>query len=157
MMKFKEWNEIAELLGIAAVVVTLVLLVIELRGNTEALRAETINAAYQSESQRRLLMITNAGGIADIVIKRRNDEELTLTEEFRLRRYYTFVLDTFEYQFGEVQAERLPANLLNVSNWRGLWGQSGLVEQFDVSKADRDPAFVEFWDENVVNRTRDRQ
>ena len=153
-MKFKEWNEIAELVGIAAIVVTLVLLTIELRGNTEALRAETINAAYQSESQRRFLIITNAGGIADIVTKRRNDESLTLVEEFRLRRYYTYLLDTCEYQFGEVRAGRLPSDLLNVSNWRGMWGQPGLVESFEVSKADRDPAFVEFWDENVVNRPR---
>jgi hypothetical protein len=156
-LKFKKWNEIAELIGIGAVVVSLLLLMIELRGNTEALQAQTINAVYQAESQRRLLLITNEGGIVDLIAKARNEEVLTEVEIFRLRRYYTYILDTFEYQFGEVRNGRLPLDILNVSNWRAMWGQSGLVSAFEGSKLNRDPAFVEYWDEHVVNRRRQRQ
>jgi hypothetical protein len=140
-LKFEKWHEIAELIGIGAVVVSLLLLMFELRGNTEALQAQTINTVYQAETQRRLLLITNDGGIADLVEKSRN-EVLTGTEGFRLRRYYTYVLDTFEYQFGEVQNGRLPIDILSVSNWRGMYGQPGLVRAYEDSKLNRDPAFV---------------
>jgi len=156
-LKFKKWNEIAELIGIGAVVVSLLLLMIELRGNTEALQAQTINAVYQAESQRRLLLITNDGGIVDLIVKVRNEDVLTEAETFRLRRYYTYILDTFEYQFGEVRNGRLPLDILNVSNWRAMWGQSGLVSAFEGSKLNRDSAFVEYWEEHVVNRRRQSQ
>jgi len=127
---------------------------IEMRGNTEALQAQTINAVYQAESQRRLLLITNDGGIVDLIQKVRNEDVLTPAEGFRVRRYYTYILDTFEYQFGEVQNGRLPVDILNVSNWHAMWAQSGLVRAFEQSKLNRDPAFVEYWEENVVNRPR---
>ena len=151
-MKIENYAITAEIVGAIAIVVTLVILIVELRGNTDVLRAQTINAAYQAEWQRRDTVVRNDGGIAEIIVKSRNGEDLTQVERFQLGRYYTNLLDTFEYQFGEVQAGRLPASLLNVSNWRGMWSQPGLVQGFERSKRTRDPAFVEYWEANVVNR-----
>ena len=151
-MKVESYALTAEIIGAVAIVVTLVILIVELRGNTDAVRAQTINAAYQAEWQRRDTVVSNDGGIAEIIVKSMSGEELTRVERFRLARYYTNLLDTFEYQFGEMQAGRLPADLLNVSNWRGMWSQPGLVQGFQRSRGARNPAFVEYWEENVVNR-----
>lgn len=80
-----------------------------------------------------------------------NQEELTPAEDYRLLIYYNNMLENFEWQFREVQAGRLPEDRLNVSNWRGVWNQPRLVQRFERSKANRDPAFVAYWEENVVN------
>ena len=152
-MKLQKWALTAEIIGAAAIVVTLVILIVELRGNTDALQAQTITAAYEAEWRRRNTIVSNEGGIAEIIVKGMNEEDLTPVDTYRLKRYYTNLLDTFEYQFGEMQAGRLPADLLNVSNWSGMWrGQPLLREGFERSKASRSAEFVRYWEENVVNR-----
>jgi len=44
-MKLKKWALIAEIIGSFAVVITLMILVVELRGNTAAIQAQTIQTA----------------------------------------------------------------------------------------------------------------
>ena len=84
--------------------------------------------------------------------KGNNQEELTWAENYRLIIYYNDVLEDFEWQFREVQAGRLPEDRLNVANWRAAWNfQPRMVQSFEGSKADRDPAFVVYWEENVIN------
>ena len=151
-MKLEKYALTAEIISGFAIVVTLIILIFEVRGNTDALRAQTINAQYENELQRRDTVVRNDGGIADIIVKSFGEEDLTGVERFRLARYYTNLLESFEWQFGEVQAGRLPEDRLNVSNWRGMWSQPGLVQRFEASKRNRNPAFVEYWEENVVNR-----
>ena len=68
-MKIENYAITAEIVGAIAIVVTLVILIVELRGNTDVLRAQTINAAYQAEWQRRDTVVSNDGGIAEIIVK----------------------------------------------------------------------------------------
>ncbi len=44
-MKLEKWGLIAEIVGSAAVVVTLIILIVEIRGNTGAIQAQTIQTA----------------------------------------------------------------------------------------------------------------
>jgi hypothetical protein len=154
-MKLEKYALAAEIISGVAIVVTLIILIIEVQGNTDVLRAQTINAQYESERQRRDIVVRNDGGIADIIVKSiKGPGELTEVEQFRLARYYTNLLEDFEWQFGEVQAGRLPEERLNVSNWRGMWSQPGLVQRFDARRTNMNPAFVAYWEENVVNARR---
>lgn len=152
-MKLEKWALIAEVAGGIAIFVSLIVLIVEVRGNTDALRAQTLNAQYQSERQRREILVTNDGGIADILVKSTLGQELDPVERFRLNRYYNSLLEDFEWQFGEMRAGRLPEDRLNVANWRAISAnQPGLLEAFERSRHDRNPDFVDYWVRNVVAR-----
>ena len=133
------------------VIAGIAFLAFELRQNNQFLAAQVSYAHHEAERQRRSLLITNDGGITEIVMKSVNQEELTQVENYRLLIYYNNMLEDFEWQFREVQAGRLPEDRLNVSNWRGVWSQPRMVQNYEQSKANRDPAFVEYWQENVVD------
>ena len=50
-MKLEKYGLIAEIVSSVAIVVTLVILVIEIRGNTEAIRAQTAQATFGTSTQ----------------------------------------------------------------------------------------------------------
>ncbi len=68
-MKLEKWALIAEVVGGLAVVATLIVLIAEIRSNTEAISAQTILAQYNVERERRNRSISNSGGILDVRVK----------------------------------------------------------------------------------------
>jgi len=150
--KLSDWASIADIVSGAAIVITLIILIVEVRGTTNAIQAQTISAQRDAESQRRSRVIENRGGITELILKGQAGESLGALEEFQLLIYYNDALDNFEWQFGEVIAGRLPENQISTQNWRAIWsGEPGMVDAFERSKSERDPAFVEFWEQNVAN------
>jgi hypothetical protein len=130
-MNTSKLADTAEICSSIAIVVTLVILIIEVRGNTEAIKIQKINGQNQNERERRSTVFRNAGGIADVIVKSMNKETLSRVEDLRLTTYYNDMLDNYEWQFGEVQSGRLPESHLNVSNWGAIWrGQPHLVLRF---------------------------
>ncbi len=150
-MKTPDLGQTITILANLGVIAGIAFLAFELRQNNQFLAAQVSYAHHEAERQRRDPIIANDGGIVDIVMKSINQEELTQAEDYRLLIYYNNMLEDFEWQFREVQAGRLPEDRLNVSNWRAVWNQPGLVQSFEGSRANRDPAFVAYWQENVVN------
>ncbi len=150
-MKTPDLGQTITILANLGVIAGIVFLAFELRQNNQFLAAQVSYAHHEAERSRRDPIIANDGGIVDVVMKSINQEELTPAEDYRLLIYYNNMLEDFEWQFREVQAGRLPEDRLNVSNWRGVWNQPRLVQRFERSKANRDPAFVAYWEENVVN------
>lgn len=58
--------------------------------------------------------------------------------------YYNDLLNKFEWQFGEVDAGRLPAEGLNSQLWRIIWeGEPGFSINYGNAKSALDPDFVE--------------
>jgi len=150
-MKLERWALIAEIIGGLAIVVTLAILIFEVRNNTAAIQAQTIEAQVAGERRRRERLFLNEGGIADLVLKHLDGESLTRQESWRLDRYYNDILDSAEWQFGEVTAGRLPHAMLNESLWRNMWrGQPKLREQYDGSLDNRSPQFLAYWEETVI-------
>ena len=154
-MKLEKWALGAEILGGVAIVVTLIVLIIEIRGNTSAIQAQTINTLVANERERRGWLFLDEGGISELVFRNRTGEPLSEFESFRLGRYYASLLDEFEWQFAEVQAGRLPERSLPVGSWRAVWREGPFMEEiyYGGGYASREKAFVEYWDENVVNAT----
>ena len=150
-MKKIELGQTITILANIGVIAGILFLAFELRQNNQFLAAQVSYAHHEAERQRRSPIIANDGGITEIVIKSVNQEELTQVEDYRLLILYNNMLEDFEWQFREVQAGRLPEDRLNVSNWRAVWNQPRLVQSFERSRANRDPAFVAYWQENVVN------
>ena len=54
------YANIAEIIGVVSVVVTLVFLILQIRQNTQAIRAETIQAVMQSEMALSTLLLDHA-------------------------------------------------------------------------------------------------
>ena len=152
-MNTSKLAEIGEVISSIAIVITLIVLIIEVRGNTEAIKVQTVNNQIETEGVRRGWLFLNEGGIGDLVFKGRAEEFLSEAERWRLDRYYTELFEIFEWQYGEVEAGRLPEELLNVGNWRAMWRtQPILVESFERTKANKSTAFVKYWEGNVINR-----
>jgi hypothetical protein len=152
-MKLEKWALGAEILGGVAIVVTLIVLVIEVRGNTSAIQAQTINTQVANERERRGWLFLDEGGIAELVFRNRSGEPLSEFESWRLGRYYASLLEDFEWQFGEVQAGRLPERALPLRSWIAIWREGPFLPEvyYGAGQAYRDREFVEYWDEYVVN------
>ena len=86
-MKLEKWALGAEILGGIAIVVTLIVLIIEVRGNTSAIQAQTINTLVANERERRGWLFLDEGGISELVFRNRTGEPLSEFETWRLGRY----------------------------------------------------------------------
>lgn len=151
-MNTSKMVDIAEICSSVAIVITLIVLIIEVRGNTEAIQIQTINTQLDKENESRAWLFLNEGGIGDLVFKSRSEEPLTDSENWRLDRYYAAKFDTYEWEYGEVEAGRLPEILLDVENRRAMvLAQPKMRESFERSKARRNPAFVSYWEENIIS------
>ena len=151
--KLSDWASIAEIVGSFAVLVTLILLIVEVRGTTNAIQEQTIDAQRYAEFDRRTRLIENAGGITDLIVRTWNGEALPESEAFRVRLHYLDMLDTFEWQFGKFRAGGLPIERLNTGLWQGtMENEPGMAEAFEASKARRNPEFVNYIEEALLSQ-----
>ena len=151
-MKLEKWALIAEIVGGLAIVVTLIVLIAEVRGNTGAVRAQTSYALYLQERERRNRLIENTGGILEIRIRARAGESLSEIEEQQYGIYSNDLLDHFQWQYREVQAGRLSEDFIDTRVWSVVWWSNapGLPGAYDVRKLTLDPGFVEFLERSVI-------
>jgi len=147
-LKLEKWALVAEIIGGAAIVISLMVLVFEVRGNTAAIEAQTATTWLESERGRRYPLIVNEGGLTELVLKRVRGGTLTEVERMQVARYFTDEIRTYEWLFREVQAGRLPAERLNLRAWQEFSGR--LQVTFEDIRNTLDPGFVEYWEENVV-------
>ena len=153
-MKLEKLALIAEIVGGLAIVITLVVLIMEVRGNTNAIGAQTSYALYIQERERRTRLIENAGGILYIRTKARSGAALTEIEGQQYGIYTSDLLDHYRWQYREVQAGRLPEEFIDTTVWIDIWRSNlpGLPATYERRKTTLDPDFVEFLEENVINR-----
>ena len=78
-MKLEKWALIAEIVGSFAVVVTLIILIVEVRGNTEELRAATLSD-LAGRTQEMQLLPTRHPQYADVIARMLAGDELTAAE-----------------------------------------------------------------------------
>ena len=124
-------------------------LAVELRQNNELLVAQTSYAQYQVEKERRMTRVQ----YIDLVLKGASEEPLSLKESVMLELLNNDSLDAYRWQFREYQAGRLPEDFLDLRVWRDVWRvDAGLREIFEEDRPRLDPEFVQFVDEQVIDR-----
>ena len=128
----------------------LLILILEIRGNTDANHAQTSVAQRNLESEWRSRLIENTGGFVDLRAKVHDGAPLAPSEGFRWRMFIREQLDNFEWQFLEVEAGRLPIELLNTDIRRGIFNEPQMDEIFRETEAARNSNFVQFVEENVL-------
>ena len=114
-MKFKEWNEIAELVGIAAIVVSLVFVGYELRQSTAVARSD----AYSSFSSHFFDLASSAAldermsGLISQVNQGALPGDFKPEERVSIRMYQSAAVRVWEGLFRSVQAGVLPEDALD--------------------------------------------
>lgn len=104
-----DWAAIAEIAGTAAVIVSLVFVIVSIRQNTEELRLQNENFLYELQDDAQSQFVSNPW-LVDISVKLDNGEELTASEE---RRYFAYVVRAtnlwemifFWHRNGHIEAE----------------------------------------------------
>lgn len=146
--------DLGQTLGILAnvgVIAGIVFLGVELRQNNELLVAQASFARFSIERERRE-RVMESPEYADLVIKARSDAPLSESERLRMTVASSDILDSWIWQFRELQAGRLPDGYIDLRAWRNLWdGTPRLRELYQADRAELDPEFIRFVDENVVN------
>ncbi|MCZ6497512.1 MAG: hypothetical protein O6765_02155 [Gammaproteobacteria bacterium] len=102
--------DLGQTLGILAnvgVIAGIVFLGVELRQNNELLVAQASFARFSIERERRE-RVMESPEYADLVIKARSDAPLSESERLRMTVASSDILDSWIWQFRELQAGRLP-------------------------------------------------
>jgi len=134
------------------VIAGIVFLGIELRQNNELLTAQASFAQFTVGRERRNRYLGNEGGISDILFKSQTGLPLNERESWHLNFLWADILDSWEWEFRELQAGRLPDDFVDTDNWRVVWrANQGLRERFERDRRILEPDFGRFVEENVVN------
>lgn len=156
-MKKTDLGQMISILANFGVIAGIVLLAFEINQNNALLASQARSNLFSVRAAMQRDFIQNAGGIVDLIYKERLGEELTVAEERRLITRRSFVLANFEYIYHEAMSgvvpERSGVEALPAAGWAGFFvTDPALRETWDREREGRDPRFVRFMEENVLNR-----
>ena len=102
-MKLDRWALIAEIASATVVVISVFVLIIEVRNNTDALRIESVQQASNlwSEVNRSIVEID---GLADILNRKFASEPITPEEDLRARSFYTYALSIMNNNYNIIRS-----------------------------------------------------
>jgi len=125
-MSTGKWREFAELIGIVALVVSLVLVVYELRQNTYALQG----TATSSISERQQFELYWSSEIASVYVKAiQTPSDLSATEAWQLSEWFTAAIAARQNEYLQFQL-----GLIDESDWRTTEGVIQLMFSFQWSR-----------------------
>ena len=144
-------NRWITLVANVGVLAGIVFLAFEIRQNNELLSVQASYAQFNIVRERRTRLIENVGGLADLVTRQTNGEELSETDFQRLLLNWLDIVDSWEWQYRENRAGRLPDDVMNIEDWQiALRLYPALREQYERTKPRRDQDFLRFMDERVL-------
>ena len=148
-MKKLDVGQTVSILANLGIIAGIVFLAFEIAQNNDLLASQSRANLFEMRATMQRDFFVNAGGIADLIYKEQEGEELTDGELRRLVARRAFVLLNFEMMYEE---EPLIEPSL-MYHWRGYFDTDpGLLDAWHDMKEFQDPAFVEWMEENVVNR-----
>ena len=112
-LSLTEWAQIGEVVGMVAVVFSLLMVVYSINQNTTALRGSNANLIFERHAELQALFIADESLSAIVVKKRNSADELTATEVIRWEKYTLNLLDIWAMAY-----ERNLEDLLPAHEWR---------------------------------------
>jgi hypothetical protein len=150
-MKKIDLGQAISILANVGVIAGIVFLAVEIRQNNDLLISQAGFAQLTAEIERRSRWIDNTNEFLDIALKKSAGEPLTPAENVRLRLHGQNVLDTFRWQYRELEAGRLPDGYIDLAAWRRVWRNTpSLREVFEDDRSELDPGFVQFIEAQIV-------
>ena len=151
-MKLSDWANVAEIVGAAAVIVTLAYVAVQIEQNTIAVEASTRQGRLDFGWQQAELLITQPG-LANLVREGEqdandlNDEEQLLFYEFTTWRFANWELTFLEYEDGLIDDELWLA-------WDGYYmlmaeGKPGYRKFFSDTRQQWDSRFMVHIDKSL--------
>jgi len=105
-----EWAAIAELVGTAAVIVSLIFVVFSINQNTAALQGATENLVFERHTELSIQFMLDPS-LAEILVKMRGDNpQLSDVEALRWEKYQLNLLDIWALAFNRYENELLADN-----------------------------------------------
>jgi len=152
-MTFRTWKETAEIVGVIAIVLSLVLVAYELRQNTLMMRAQ-INQSRTEVAVSEQQATYNSDYIPDIIVKLDSGEPLTAQEMLRYGTYLRAFLrnqDNAYWQFRQgLLDENIPRSIrYGVRNVIG--GRQISIDVWDGQKSTYTDEFAKFVDDAIAD------
>ena len=153
-MKKIDLGQTVSVLANIGVIAGIIFLGVELRQNNELMEAEA-----RAASNARVLdiaeMVSTDVDLANALIRAKSGETLTESEELRVYAFQMWNFRGQEAYFREYQAGTV--EFLPVDRWRrnfhtNPWNAQSRAESWSRAKADLRADFVQWMEENVVNR-----
>jgi hypothetical protein len=148
------WKETAEVLGVVGIIAGIVFLGFELRQNNELMAAEARRAVLEI-SLDIWGQITDSPDLAAMLVNDRSGQALTMDEELRLSAFWMKTLSAIYWIHQEnldlepfIGAHR--RNFAAYGSYRRTWEGDRTGSQ-SAGKDNFDPAFVQFFEQNISN------
>ena len=155
-MKLSDWASIAEIASSVAVVVTLVILILEVRGNTAAMEAAT----RQSIAARTEAITLNTAMTPDLarILNDPNSVEAGTTEGWQLLSFYTTLLRHTEEAYLQWQEGRLDEEYFSrrAAGAFGAMESDAFRDAFEQLKSSYDPGFIGWVEANILSEHQPR-
>ena len=149
--------DLGQTLGILAnvgVIAGIVFLAVELDQNNALLEAEARRAVVDRRTSVHELLAANEQ-LANVIAKSADGEPLTAGESIQVDAYNRRLLASFEWQFGEYQRGALDLSAEYLGGWRIAYHREDrhpLRLTWVEWRKQAPPEFVEFFEENVIDR-----
>lgn len=148
--------DLGQTIGILAnigVIAGLGLLVLELSQNNDLLTAEARSTRAAVRNEMRTLYLENPD-LIQILLKAQRQEPLSGEEGYQLRSLMALTLNNLQYVYVEYQEGLIEEADLGIAGWRRLYHNQypGMSTLWPEIKATYRTDFVEFFEENVINR-----
>ena len=159
-MKNIDLGQTIAVLANLGVIAGIVFLAFELQQNNELLAAQARAVRHEFRLSDYLLPMNNRD-LASALIKHRNGDELTEYEQLLLDRSMSVNLGNFQFVYTEYQRGLIEESAISIDDWANSFDGTSLLEPghwpdmsdyWEATKHRFDSDFVEWMDENVVNR-----
>jgi hypothetical protein len=159
-MKLSEWSAIAEIVGAAAIIGSLIFVGTEIQQNTSAIRTSTVQAIADQATTINLAYATD-DRLAHIFMELSgetplSDSEISRGDRLRLEMAIRAQLRRVENIYLHVQGGALEASALERVGY-GWYTGSYVKGYWDLAKSGFDPEFADFMDKKISEAMRERQ
>ena len=154
-MKRIELGQGVQILANIGVIAGIIFLGLEVQQNNDFLDSQARQNRANGARELNAAIYNDETGLGQIIAKARLGEQLTDYEAFRLDRYLATVILSWEYWYQDFADGIIGAEELRYGGWDDLYYDvlpEKMTETWNRVKPDSHPEFVEFMEENVVNR-----
>ncbi len=143
-MKNLDLGQTINTLANIGVIAGIIFLAIEVHQNNELMSAEARFNRLNLQTGSITLAVEHPD-LAELVVRSRNDGDLTPAETFRLQSYWSRLFANMQWTYLEAYDD------LPLETWRRLLRGVFVQAHWENRKTEFNPEFVQFVDENVVN------
>jgi len=154
-MRNVDVGQTVQILANVGVIAGIVFLGLEVQQNNDLLDSQARQNRLNGARELNAAIYDEETGLGRVIAKARSGAELTEDEAFRLDRYLVTVILSWEYWYQDFSDGIIDDEELRYRGWSGIFYDvlpERMVATWERLRPNSNPGFVEFMEENVVNR-----